>query len=217
MIRVLICDDQLIVCEGLRKILGSDPDIQVVGAAHDGTEALGLIPKLRPEVVLMDLKMPLMNGIIATRQIKEKYPQVYVLVLTTYDDDEWLFDAIRSGAAGYLLKDTPPAELIASVKGTAQGKTYLDPSIAGKVMGSYASRAAAKTPPSNFQFSEREYEVLRLLAQGLSNVDIAQQLYLTEGTVRNYTSDIFKKLGVSDRTQAAIAAIRYGLVDLDDL
>ena len=115
MIKVLICDDQLIVCEGLSKILGSDPDIEVVGAAHDGAEALGLIPKLRPDVVLMDLKMPLMNGIIATRQIKEKYPKIYVLVLTTYDDDEWLFDAIRSGAAGYLLKDTPPADLIASI------------------------------------------------------------------------------------------------------
>jgi DNA-binding NarL/FixJ family response regulator len=161
--------------------------------------------------------MPVMNGIVATRQIREKYPHIYVLVLTTYDDDEWLFDALRSGAAGYLLKDTPPAELIASIKGTAAGKTYLDPAIAGKVLGGYTRRTDAKTPPSNFQFSEREYEVLKRLAQGLSNVDIAQQLYVTEGTVRNYTSDIFKKLGVSDRTQAAIAAIRYGLVNLDDL
>ena len=216
MIRVLICDDQLIVCEGLAKILGSDPEIEVVGVAHDGVEALGLIPQARPDLVLMDLKMPLMNGIVATRQIREKYPHLYVLVLTTYDDDEWLFDAIRSGAAGYLLKDTPPAGLIASIKGTMQGKTYLDPNIAGKVLGSYTSRPAANPPPSNFQFSEREYEVLKLLAQGLSNVDIAQQLYLTEGTVRNYTSDIFKKLGVSDRTQAAVAAIRYGLVDFDE-
>ncbi len=217
MIKVLICDDQLIVCEGLTKILGSDPEIEVVGVAHDGAEALSLIPKAHPQVVLMDLKMPVMNGIVATRQIREKYPPIYVLVLTTYDDDEWLFDALRSGAAGYLLKDTPPAELIASIKGTALGKTYLDPAIAGKVLGGYTRQADARTPPSNFQFSEREYEVLKRLAQGLSNVDIAQQLYVTEGTVRNYTSDIFKKLGVSDRTQAAIAAIRYGLVNLDDL
>ena len=217
MIKVLICDDQLIVCEGLSKILSSDPEIKVVGTAHDGLEALSLLPTLRPDLVLMDLKMPSMNGIIATRQIKEKYPQVYVLVLTTYDDDEWLFDAIRSGASGYLLKDTPPADLITSIKGTAQGKSYLDPGIAGKVMESYSSRSAAKPSPTNFQFSEREYAVLKLLAQGLSNVDIAQQLYLTEGTVRNYTSDIFKKLGVSDRTQAAIAALRYGLVNLEDL
>ncbi len=216
MIKVLICDDQLIVCEGLTKILGSNPEIEVVGVAHDGLDALNLIAKVKPEVVLMDLKMPLMNGIVATRKIREKYPEIYVLVLTTYDDDEWLFDAIRSGAAGYLLKDTPPVDLIASIKGTAQGKTYLDPNVAGKVLGDYNNHPAPKTPPSNFQFSEREYEVLRLLAQGLSNADIAQQLYLTEGTVRNYTSDIFKKLGVSDRTQAAIAAIRYGLVDFSD-
>jgi DNA-binding NarL/FixJ family response regulator len=216
MIRVLICDDQLIVCEGLTKILGSDPEIEVVGVAHDGVEALELIPACKPDVALMDLKMPLMNGILATRQIRAKYPHIYVLVLTTYDDDEWLFDALRSGAAGYLLKDTPPRDLIASIKGTALGKTYLDPNVAGKVLGDYTRQASAKTPPSNFQFSERETEVLKLLAQGLSNVDIAQQLYLTEGTVRNYTSDIFKKLGVADRTQAAIAAIRYGLVDFED-
>lgn len=216
MIRILICDDQVIVCEGLTKILSSDPDLEVVGAAHDGTEALELIPATRPDVVLMDLKMPLMNGIVATRQIREKYPQIYVLVLTTYDDDEWLFDALRSGAAGYLLKDTPPRDLIASIKGTAAGKTYLDPNVAGKVLGKYTSQPAANPPPSNFQFSEREYEVLRLLAQGLSNVDIAQQLYLTEGTVRNYTSVIFKKLGVSDRTRAAILAIRYGLVNFEE-
>lgn len=217
MIRVLICDDQLIVCEGLTKILGSDPEIKVAGVAHDGLEALELVPKVHPEVVLMDLKMPVMNGIVATRKIRQQYPQVYVLVLTTYDDDEWLFDALRSGACGYLLKDTPPAGLIASIKGTVAGKTYLDPAIAGKVLEGYTSRPpASKALASNFQFSEREQEVLKLLAQGLTNVDIAQQLYLSEGTVRNYTSDIFKKLGVSDRTQAAIAAIRYGLVDFDE-
>lgn len=215
MIKILICDDQVIVCEGLSKILGSNPDIEVVGVAHDGLEALALIPQVRPEVVLMDLKMPLMNGIVATRKIRQQYPNIYVLVLTTYDDDEWLFDALHSGAAGYLLKDTPPAELIASIKGTALGKTYLDPNVAGKVLLNYNHHTASQKPPSNFQFSERERDVLKLLAEGLSNVDIAHQLYLTEGTVRNYTSDIFKKLGVSDRTQAAIAAIRYGLVDLE--
>ncbi len=216
MIKVLICDDQLIVCEGLSKILGSDPQIQVVGMAHDGVEALEQVKNTQPDLVLMDLKMPLMNGIIATRNIRQQYPQVHVLVLTTYDDDEWLFDALHSGAAGYLLKDTPPATLIAAIKGTLQGKTYLDPAIAGKVVGKSTSQPPARPPSSNFQFSERERAVLKLLAQGLNNVDIAQQLYLSEGTVRNYTSDIFKKLGVSDRTQAAVAAIRYGLVDLDE-
>lgn len=217
MIKVLICDDQLIVCEGLAKILSSAPEIEVVGIAHDGAEALQLTETTRPDLVLMDLKMPVMNGIIATRKIREKYPLIYVLILTTYDDDDWLFDAVRSGAAGYLLKDTPPQNLIESIRGTVEGKTFLDPQIAGKVLESYTSRAAPKASPTTIQFSEREYAVLRLLAQGLSNVDIAQQLFLTEGTVRNYTSDIFKKLGVSDRTQAAIAAIRFGLVNFDDL
>ncbi|MBN1665841.1 MAG: response regulator transcription factor [Anaerolineales bacterium] len=216
MIRVLICDDQQIVCEGLNKILGSDPRIEIVGTAHDGAEALSLIPTACPDLVLMDLKMPLMNGILATRQIHQQYPHIHVLVLTTYDDDEWLFDALRSGAAGYLLKDTPPASLIAAIQGTVEGKTYLDPNVAGKILGDYTTRPAARPQPTNFQFSERERAVLNLLAQGLSNTDIAQQLYLTEGTVRNYTSDIFKKLGVSDRTQAAIAAIRYGLVNLGE-
>ena len=217
MIKVLICDDQAIIREGLTRILGSDPEIKVTGAACDGAEALEMVNADPPDVVLMDLKMPLVNGIIATRQVKSRFPRVFVLILTTYDDDEWLFDALRSGAAGYLLKDTPPSDLIAAIKGTAAGKTYLDPDVAGKVLnGSIWRSASSKMPPSDLHFSERETEVLKLLAQGLNNVDIAQQLYLTEGTVRNYTSDIFKKLGVSDRTQAAIVAIRYGMVDLTE-
>lgn len=217
MIRVLICDDQLIVCEGLRTILSSDPEIQVVAVANDGQEALDQIKDRQPDIVLMDLKMPRMNGSVATRLIKEKYPQVFVLVLTTYDDDEWVFDAVRSGASGYLLKDTPPEDLIAAVKGTVAGKSYIDPDVAGKILTGYAAHGAAAHGsgrlPTHYNFSEREKDVLRLLTQGLSNADIAEQLYITEGTVRNYTSEIFKKMGVSDRTQAAILALRYGLVE----
>lgn len=215
MIKVLICDDQLIVCEGLAKILGSDQGIEVVGIAHDGAEALEQIPETNPDLVLMDLKMPNMNGVIATRKIREKYPQIHVLVLTTYDDDEWLFDSIRSGAAGYLLKDTPPQELISAIKGTISGKTYIDPDVAGKLLSDYTRSVSPKTHPTSFHFSERENDVLKLLARGLTNADIAQQLFLTEGTIRNYTSEIFKKLDVSDRTQAVVVALRYGLVDLD--
>ncbi|MBC8496279.1 MAG: response regulator transcription factor [Anaerolineales bacterium] len=215
MVKVLICDDQVIVCEGLQTILNASPKIEVVGTAHDGSEALALIPGAHPDVVLMDLKMPVMNGIIATRKIRQKYPDIRVLVLTTYDDDEWLFDAVRSGASGYLLKDTPPEDLIEAILGTAAGKTYVDPNIAGKLLSSYSQKAPAQALPTNFQLSERETDILELLAKGLSNADIAQQLYLTEGTVRNYTSEIFKKLGVSDRTQAAVLALRYGLVDLE--
>ena len=215
MIKVLICDDQVIVCEGLQTILNASPKIEVVGTAHDGSEALTLIPEANPDVVLMDLKMPVMNGIIATRKIRQKYPDIRVLVLTTYDDDEWLFDAVRSGASGYLLKDTPPEDLIEAIMGTAAGKTYVDPNIAGKLLSSYSQKAHNQILPTNFQLSERETDILELLAKGLSNADIAQQLYLTDGTVRNYTSEIFKKLGVSDRTQAAVLALRYGLVDLE--
>ncbi len=216
MTSVLICDDQAIVCEGLAKILGTDAALEVVSVAHDGAEALEKIEQLHPDVVLMDLKMPGMNGIVATRKICERFPGTAVLVLTTYDDDEWLFDALQSGAAGYLLKDTPPQGLIAAIKGTAEGKTFLDPAVAGKILNDYQKRPAASPHASQFQVSERERELLKLLACGLSNADIAQQLYLSEGTVRNYSSELFKKLGVSDRTQAVVAALRYGLVSLNE-
>jgi len=215
MVKVLICDDQVIVCEGLQTILNASSKIEVVGTAHNGADALALIPKTNPNVVLMDLKMPIMNGIIATRKIRHKYPDIQVLVLTTYADDEWLFDAIRSGASGYLLKDTPPEDLIQAILGTASGKTYIDPNIAGKLFSNYIKKSPTQTLPTNFQLSKRETDILELLAKGLSNADIAQRLYLTDGTVRNYTSEIFKKLGVSDRTQAAVLALRYGLVDLE--
>jgi len=133
MTRVLICDDQEVVCEGLRAILSSVDEIEVVGIAHDGNAALELIPQVNPEVILMDLKMPGMNGIHASRQIRDIFPQIKILVLTTYDADEWVLDAIRSGAAGYLLKDTPRDELITVIKGTMAGNNYVDPAVAGKL------------------------------------------------------------------------------------
>ena len=218
MIRVLICDDQWIVCDGLEAILNAAPEIEVVGVAHDGAQAIEQIPQARPDVVLMDLKMPGMNGIQATQKIHEQYPQVKVLVLTTYGADEWVFDAIRSGAAGYLLKGTPRAALIDAIKGTAAGDTHVDPAVAGKL---FAEIARQNVPPSNTTIvnalSNRELDVLRLLGRGLSNAEIAERLYLSEGTVRNYVSSILTKLKVSDRTQAAVLALRYGLVDLGDI
>ena len=217
MINILICDDQLIVCEGLSKILSSDPEINVVGFAQDGAEAFDLVTQHHPDLVLMDLKMPGVNGIVATRKIHEQYPSIPVLVLTTYDDDEWVFDALHSGATGYLLKDTPPRDLIDAIKGTLAGKTFLDPTIAGKVLSDYRKHPAMTHTPTKFQLNDREQELLKLLACGLSNGEIAQQLYLSEGTVRNYTSELFKKLDVSDRTQAVVIAIRYGLVNLNDV
>jgi DNA-binding NarL/FixJ family response regulator len=214
MIRVLICDDQTIVSEGLRVILGTDSEIEVVGIANDGAEALDLVPQVEPDIVLMDLKMPVMNGIQATRLIHEQHPNVRVLVLTTYDADEWVFDAIRGGAAGYLLKDAPRDELITAVKGTAAGKTHVDPGVAGKLFAQVSQGALPLETSIAESLTERERDVLRLLARGLNNTDIAERLYLSEGTVRNYVSSIFAKLGVSDRTQAAVIALRYGLADL---
>jgi DNA-binding NarL/FixJ family response regulator len=217
-IRVLVCDDQRIVCEGLEAILNSDPDIEVVGIAYDGTEALEKMAEIAPDVVLMDLKMPGMNGIQATRRINEAYPEAKVLVLTTYGADEWVFDAIRSGAAGYLLKGTPRATLISAVKGTAEGDTYVDPAVAGKLFSQIAQQSTP-LPDTTIadSLSQRELEVLRLLARGLGNAEIAQRLFLSEGTVRNYVSAILAKLEVSDRTQAAVLALRHGLVDLGDI
>lgn len=214
MIRVLICDDQFVVCEGLRTILSDAPDIEVAGVATSGALALELIPRTKPDVVLMDLKMPGMNGIAATRAIRAQFPEVRVLALTTYDADEWVFDAIRAGAAGYLLKDVAREVLIEAIRGTAVGKTHVDPGVAGKLF----EAAARHNPPSDSlpPLSEREREVLRLLARGLSNADIAGQLHLTEGTVRNYVSAILAKLGVADRTQAAVLALQHGLADSDD-
>jgi DNA-binding NarL/FixJ family response regulator len=217
MIRVLICDDQVIVCEGLQAILSTAPDVEVVGIAHDGAQAVDAIPGARPDVVLMDLKMPVMNGVQATRLIRERYPAVRVLVLTTYDADEWVFDAIRGGAAGYLLKDTPRERLIEAIRDTVAGKTHVDPAVAGKLFAQVAARGAPVDTSIAKDLSEREREVLGLLARGLTNAQIAKRLYLSEGTVRNYVSSILAKLGVPDRTQAAVLALRYGLADLGDL
>lgn len=217
MIRIIVVDDQEIVCQGLTTILNNDPLIQVVATANDGLEAIRLVEELLPDLVLMDLKMPELNGIQATQRIRQRFPQVRVLVLTTYDDDEWLFDAIRSGASGYLLKDTPSVDLIKAIKGTVSGDTYIDPAVAGKVLTNISSLKSINQKQSSIQLSDRETEILQLLARGLSNADIARELFLSEGTVRNYTSTIFSKLGVNDRTQAVITAFKHGLVSLDEM
>ena len=157
--------------------------------------------------------MPIMNGVEATRQITMRYPEVKVLVLTTYADDEWVFDAIRVGASGYLLKDTPRDEVVKAIRGTVTGKTYVDPSIAGKVLRQASSHQTQPASIITGKLTDREIEVLRLLAKGLSNADISERLFVSEGTVRNHVSAILAKLGVSDRTQAAVIAIQHGLSD----
>jgi NarL family two-component system response regulator LiaR len=215
-VRVLICDDQAVVCEGLEMILDADPEIEVVGLAYDGVEALELLPSTQPDLVLMDLKMPVMNGIQATREINKRNPEIKVLVLTTFGEDEWVFDAVRSGADGYLLKGTPRDKLVAAVKGTAAGEAYIDPTVGGKLLAQVARNPSPSDTTVTADLSDRELEVLRLLAQGLTNAEIAERLYLTRGTVRNYVSAILTKLEVEDRTQAAILAVQHGLVESGD-
>jgi DNA-binding NarL/FixJ family response regulator len=209
--KVIICDDQAIVRDGLEMMIKLEPDIQVLGLAEDGAACVELVAKNKPDLVLMDLKMPIMNGVEAIRQIRARYPEVKVLVLTTYDDDEWVFDAIKAGASGYLLKDTPRDDVIKAIRGTFTGKSYVDPAIAGKVMRQASSQQTQPATLITSKLTDREIEVLRLIAKGLSNMDISEKLFLSEGTVRNHVSAILAKLNVTDRTQAAVIAIQHGL------
>jgi DNA-binding NarL/FixJ family response regulator len=209
--KVIICDDQAIVRDGLELLLKLEKDIEVVGLAQDGAEAVDLVAKSQPDLILMDLKMAGMNGVEATRRICAQYPSTQVLILTTFDDDEWVFDAIRAGASGYLLKDTPREKLVEAIRGTVGGKSYVDPLVTGKLLDQVASKQEQPSALITGKLTEREVDVLRLIARGLSNFDIAENLHLSEGTIRNYVSAIFSKLDISDRTQAAILAIRHGL------
>jgi DNA-binding NarL/FixJ family response regulator len=197
----------------LKAILGTADNLEVAGIANNGLEALELLGKKGADVVLMDLKMPVMNGIHATREIKEKYPQVKVLVLTTYDADAWLFDAIRNGADGYLLKDTSREMLIQSIEEIVEGKTPVDSNVAGKLFSQLSRHALPGDSTIGKDLVEREREILKLISQGMTNAEIAHSLFLSEGTVRNYVSAILEKLGVEDRTQAAVLALRFGLVE----
>ena len=211
MIRILICDDQEVVREGLRSIIDLVPDLEVVGVAADGRAAVEFLRVNAVDLVLMDLHMPIMNGVTAIREIDAHHPGVRVLVLTTYADEDWVVDAVRAGAAGYLLKDAPRARLIDAIRGTVDGETHLDPSIAGGLLVRLADSGTGVSAALLADLTERESEVLALLGKGLSNVEIADRLYLSEGTVRNYVSAILGKLGLHDRTQAAVLAVRHGL------
>jgi DNA-binding NarL/FixJ family response regulator len=209
--KVVICDDQAIVRDGLELLLKLEKDINVIGTAQDGAQAVDLVAEKSPDLVLMDLKMPGMNGVEATRRICALYPNTKVLVLTTFDDDEWVFDAIRAGADGYLLKDTTREKVIEAVRGTILGKSYVDPSVVGKLLDQVAHKQEKPSALITDKLTGREVDVLRLVARGLSNSEIADQLHLSEGTIRNHVSAIFTKLDVADRTQAAIIAIQHGL------
>jgi DNA-binding NarL/FixJ family response regulator len=221
-ISVLLADDQDIIRTGLTIILNHQADIEVVGQAADGVEAVALAQQLQPDVILMDIKMPRLNGIQATRQIMAALPKTQIIILTTYDTDDWVFDGIRAGAIGYLLKDASGDNLAEAVRGALRGESQIDPTVARKVLREFqhvTTATKAVTPPTPDEeplekLTDREEEILKLLAAGLSNKEIALQLSLSEGTVKNHISAILAKLHANDRTQAVLTALKRGLVDL---
>ncbi len=221
-IRVLLADDQDIIRTGLTIILNHQPDLEVIGQAADGVEAVEFAKQLHPDVILMDIKMPRLNGIQATRQIITALPRTQIIILTTYDTDDWVFDGIRAGAVGYLLKDTSGDNLAEAVRGAMRGESQMDPTVARKVLREFqhvSSTGKAIAPPVQEndpleKLTDREEEILKLLTVGLSNKEIAQQLSLSEGTVKNHISAILAKLHANDRTQAVLTALKRGLVDL---
>ena len=214
-IRILLVDDQRLIREGLRVLLELEPGLEVVGEAGDGKEALEAYAALQPDVVLMDVRMPGIDGVEATRRLRERWPEARIIILTTFDDDAYVFEGLRAGALGYLLKDVSGNELAEAVRTAAAGGAPLSPSVARKVVAAFSRLSPPARPPDEGlpePLSEREKEVLRLLAQGLTNREIARRLVLAEGTVKNYVTTILQKLGVRDRTQAALRARQMGLL-----
>jgi len=215
-VRVLLVDDQALFREALATLLSTRDDVVVVGEAGDGEEALRAVAELSPDVVLMDLRMPVLDGIATTRRITVEWPAVRIIALTTFEDDDDVFPALRAGAVGYLLKDVPSARLVEAILAASRGESVLQPSVAAKVVARLArmpDEAGLPRPqPLVDPLSERELEVLRLLADGRSNREIAQVLFLAEGTVKNHVTNVLAKLGARDRTQAALRARALGLI-----
>ena len=214
-IRLLIVDDQRLMREGLRTLLELERGFEIVGEVGDGQGALDAYAELQPDVVLMDIRMPGMDGVEATHRLHDRWPNARIIILTTFDDDAYVFEGLRAGAVGYLLKDLSGHELASAVRTVAGGGALIDPSVALRVVAEFARLAPPARPldaglPE--RLSERELEVLRLLADGLSNREIGAKLSLTEGTVKNYVTNVLQKIGVRDRTQAALRARELGLI-----
>lgn len=212
MLRLLIADDQAVVRIGFTAMLDAQPDMTVVGAAHDGHHAISLARQLQPDVVLMDIRMPVLDGIGATRQLKAADPAPQVLVLTTFDLDDYVYDALRAGASGFLLKDATPEQIIAAVRVVGSGDALLAPSVTRRLIAEFARRAKLVPPPELDRLTAREHEVLLHVAAGLTNAEIAGRLYLAEQTVKSHVSSVLLKLGLRDRVQAVILAYESGLV-----
>ncbi|MBW4623281.1 MAG: response regulator transcription factor [Cyanosarcina radialis HA8281-LM2] len=209
MIRLLLVDDQIIIRQGIRSLLESQPDFQVVGEAENGSQAIAKIQQLQPDVILMDVRMPIVDGVAATQIISQQFPQVKVLILTTFDDDEYVYQGMQFGAKGYLLKDTPIETLANAIRSVDAGHTQMGPGLLEKIMAPAIDPPA--TEPTNFppelaELTPREKEVLYLIARGASNKEIGESLFITERTVKNHVTSILTRLNLRDRTQAAIFA-----------
>jgi two-component system, NarL family, response regulator LiaR len=208
-IRLLLVDDHVVVRQGLRMVLGLEPDLDIIGEANNGQEALTLIKKLNPQVVLMDLLMPVMDGVSAIRAVKKDYPDIEVVALTSVLEDRLVIDAVEAGAAGYLLKESGPEELIEAIRAAAKGEVRLHPKAQKRLI------KEVRTPEMRESLTERETETLRLIARGLSNKEIADKLSVSEVTVKTHVSSILSKLNLQSRTQAALFALKEGLVGLE--
>ncbi|MFI0452401.1 response regulator [Actinomadura sp. 6N118] len=206
-VRVLVADDQRLIREGVASLLGLQPGVVVVGVAEDGREAVERALALTPDVVLMDVRMPVMDGVEATSLLRGRLPECRILMLTTFDDEEYVVAALRGGASGYLLKDLPAAELAQAVRMVHAGVDQFAPAITGRLLG-----AVRDVPRSDVALTRRELDVIRLIAAGATNREIAARLYVSEGTVKNHVSSILARLGLRDRTQAAIYAHDHGLL-----
>ena len=212
-IRILLVDDQLLFRKGLRALLADQEDMEVVGEAADGSQAVERVRAAKPDVVLMDIHMPVCNGIEATRLVKSEWPETKIIALTVSDEDEDLFEAIKSGASGYLLKDLRPEELFDLVRGVLRGETPISPAVAGKLLSEFRRRPwKDPSETAGWDLTRRELEVLQLVTEGLSNAEIAARLFIVEGTVKNHLHNILEKLHLENRLQAATYAIREGLV-----
>lgn len=218
-IKVIIADDHTLFREGTRNLINQEKDMKVIGEASDGEEVIKLVSELKPHVVLMDIAMPVVNGIEATKQIKVKFPKIAVLILTAYDNDQYIVALLEAGAAGYLLKDVSGKTLTNAVRAVFDGEAILHPSIARKVFNHFGTITdqQSKEMAGQLDLSERELEILKMAARGMSNQDIATRLYLSRRTIQSHLANIFRKMEVGSRTEAVLQALRKGWLGLDDL